>query len=92
MEEVVVNGQKTGMYDVNYSKLCDMDKAKMDAEKLFKAGEDRWGTDEDTFVRIFGTKNFCHLRATWSEYVRVSMSKSNDCFFFVWLKIFGGIE
>ncbi|KAL5018976.1 hypothetical protein ScPMuIL_004698 [Solemya velum] len=72
VEEVVVNGQKTGMYDVNYSKLCDMDKAKMDAEKLFKAGEDRWGTDEDTFVRIFGTKNFCHLRATWSEYVRIT--------------------
>lgn len=78
VEEVVVNRQKTGIFDINFTRLCDMDKAKLDAEKLFKAGEDRWGTDEDTFIRIFATKNFCHLRAVWSEYVKVSIV-SNSC-------------
>ena len=30
--------------------------AQVDADALYKAGEGKWGTDENTFVRIFGTR------------------------------------
>lgn len=66
-----MEGNGTGMYQVNYSKLADMNMAKRDADKLFKAGEDRWGTDEEEFIRIFSTRDYYQLRATWDEYVKV---------------------
>lgn len=65
------------MYNVNYSKLADMGQAKRDAEKLFKAGEDRWGTDEEEFIRIFSTRHYYQLRATWNEYVKVKKLAAN---------------
>lgn len=65
------------MYNVNYSKLADMGQAKRDAEKLFKAGEDRWGTDEEEFIRIFSTRHYYQLRATWNEYVKVKKLAPN---------------
>lgn len=72
VEEITVEGNGTGMYNVNYSKLADMGQAKRDAEKLFKAGEDRWGTDEEEFIRIFSTRHYYQLRATWNEYVKLT--------------------
>ena len=60
------------MFEVNYSKLCDVKKAKTDAHRLFKAGVDRWGTDEETFNVIFSTRNFYQLRETYNQYVKVS--------------------
>lgn len=72
-----MEGNGTGMYNVNYSKLADMGQAKRDAEKLFKAGEDRWGTDEEEFIRIFSTRHYYQLRATWNEYVKVKKVAAN---------------
>lgn len=72
------------MFEVNYSKLCDMKKAKNDAMRLFKAGEDRWGTDEETFNIIFSTRHFYQLRETYNQYVKVGLVKLfHFCFFFL---------
>lgn len=56
---------------MNYAKLCDHEKAKREAEQLYKAGEKRWGTDEETFNRIFSSRDYYQLRETWNEYVKV---------------------
>ncbi|KAK3091372.1 hypothetical protein FSP39_019359 [Pinctada imbricata] len=72
VEEIMVNGEGTGMYQVNYDKLADIPKAKRDAMALFKAGEDKWGTDEETFVRIFSVCDYYQLRAVWDQYVKLT--------------------
>lgn len=71
VEEVVVNGKPTGTFDINYQKLVDQEKVKQDAQRLYKAGEDRWGTDEEEFNIIFSTRDYYHLREVWNEYVKV---------------------
>jgi hypothetical protein len=58
-------------FQVNYTKLADHKTAVRDAERLFKAGEDRWGTDEETFNLIFATRDFYQLRAVYDQYVKV---------------------
>ena len=71
MEEVESDGQWTGMFRVNYHKLCNVEKCARMAQELFEAGEERWGTDEDTFNRIFSTQDYYTLRTVWEEYVKV---------------------
>ncbi|RUS89811.1 hypothetical protein EGW08_002423 [Elysia chlorotica] len=66
------DGSGTGMYEVNYRLLSDQDKAKNEAKQLYKAGEKRWGTDEETFNRIFSSRDYYQLRATWDEYVKLT--------------------
>ncbi|KAF7261502.1 hypothetical protein EG68_01072 [Paragonimus skrjabini miyazakii] len=39
-----------------------------DVEDLYKAGEDRMGTDEGTFIRILSTRNVWHLQAVSKLY------------------------
>lgn len=39
-----------------------------DAKSLFKAGEKRLGTDEDTFIRIFSERSRSHLATVASAY------------------------
>lgn len=78
VEEVVVDDHATGMFQVNYAKLCDMEKARRDAQLLFKAGEDRWGTDEETFNRIFSTRDYYTMRTIYNEYVKVSVCTSRS--------------
>ncbi|CAG5127305.1 unnamed protein product, partial [Candidula unifasciata] len=41
--------------------------------QLYKAGEARWGTDEETFNRIFSSRDYYQLRAIWDEYVKVNL-------------------
>uniref|UniRef100_A0A1I8HSY7 Annexin n=1 Tax=Macrostomum lignano TaxID=282301 RepID=A0A1I8HSY7_9PLAT len=72
VEEVIANDKPTGMFDINYQKLVDMQKAKNDANRLFKAGEERWGTDEETFNLIFSTRDYYSLREIWTEYVKIA--------------------
>ena len=77
VEEIEADGRPTGMFEVNFDKLCDITRAKADAKNLFKAGEDRWGTDEETFVRIFACRDYYQLRATYNEYVKVCLLYHN---------------
>lgn len=75
VEEIVnANGEGTGMFEVNYTKLADHKTAVRDAERLFKAGEDRWGTDEETFNLIFATRDFYQLRAVYDQYVKIAQA------------------
>ena len=46
--------------------------AKEDAALLYKAGEAKIGTDEDTFIRILTTRSFAHLQAVMGHYQKLS--------------------
>lgn len=50
----------------------DMEKAKREAQELYRAGEQKWGTDESKFNQILAVRSFPQLRATFDEYVKVS--------------------
>ena len=41
------------------------------AEELAAAGIDKWGTDEETFIRIFSSRDYYTLRNVWDQYVKV---------------------
>lgn len=46
-------------------------RARQDADDLYKAGAARWGTDEKTFNAVFARRNYYQLRATFEEYQKV---------------------
>uniref|UniRef100_A0A8C2ZGB3 Annexin n=1 Tax=Cyclopterus lumpus TaxID=8103 RepID=A0A8C2ZGB3_CYCLU len=43
-----------------------------DAEVLFKAGEQKFGTDEQTFVTILGNRSAEHLRKVFDAYMKLA--------------------
>ncbi|XP_053317393.1 annexin A5 [Spea bombifrons] len=43
-----------------------------DAQDLFKAGELKWGTDEEKFITILGTRSIAHLRKVFDRYMTIS--------------------
>ncbi|CAN2388870.1 negative regulation of prolactin secretion [Pristimantis euphronides] len=43
-----------------------------DAQTLFKAGEDKVGTDEEKFITILGTRSVMHLRKVFDKYMTLS--------------------
>ncbi|XP_072261888.1 annexin A5 [Pyxicephalus adspersus] len=43
-----------------------------DAQDLFKAGELNWGTDEEKFITILGTRSNAHLRKVFDKYMTIS--------------------
>ncbi|XP_013856184.1 annexin A5 [Austrofundulus limnaeus] len=43
-----------------------------DAQTLFKAGEQKFGTDEQTFVTILGNRSAEHLRKVFDVYMKLS--------------------
>ncbi|XP_038569019.1 annexin A5-like [Micropterus salmoides] len=43
-----------------------------DAEALFKAGEQKYGTDEESFITILGNRSAEHLRKVFDAYMKLS--------------------
>jgi len=52
----------------------DMAGCQQDAAALYQAGEGKWGTDEDTFIRIFSTRSPSEL-ALINQYYKQSAGK-----------------
>ncbi|XP_040090758.1 annexin A5-like [Oryx dammah] len=50
----------------------DEAQAEQDAQALFQAGELKWGTDEEKFITIFGTRSVSHLRRVFDKYMTIS--------------------
>ncbi|CAF3209884.1 unnamed protein product [Rotaria socialis] len=50
--------------------VIDRNRARQDAEDLYKAGAGKFGTDEKTFNAIFARRSYYQLRATFEEYQR----------------------
>lgn len=46
----------------------DRNLVEIDAKALYKAGEKRWGTDEDKFIQIFSERSPAHLAAVSHVY------------------------
>jgi len=46
----------------------DAGRVEADVDALYKAGEAKLGTDEDTFINIFATRGYKHLRAVGDRY------------------------
>jgi hypothetical protein len=56
-------------------------RARQDADDLYKAGAGKWGTDEKTFNAIFSRRNYYQLRAIFEEYQNVKfLSRFNFVF------------
>ncbi|CAG2194583.1 ANXA7_11 [Mytilus edulis] len=62
----------TGAFTIDMEKLIDPDRAQADAEVLFNAGVDSFGTDEDDFIRIFALRDTYQLRETYNRYVKLT--------------------
>ncbi|XP_061441187.1 annexin A5 [Rhineura floridana] len=43
-----------------------------DAQELFRASELKWGTDEEKFITILGTRSVAHLRKVFDKYMTIS--------------------
>jgi len=43
-----------------------------DAKALYEAGEGRLGTSEDVFIKIFATRSYAQLQATFTSYFEAS--------------------
>uniref|UniRef100_A0A5F8GGJ5 Annexin n=2 Tax=Monodelphis domestica TaxID=13616 RepID=A0A5F8GGJ5_MONDO len=48
------------------------DQVEQDAKDLFQAGELKWGTDEEKFITILGTRSVAHLRRVFDKYMTIS--------------------
>lgn len=54
------------------SHYVDEGLAQQDAQCLYEAGENRWGTDESQFITVLCTRNRNHLLRVFDEYKRLS--------------------
>jgi len=50
----------------------DVSLAREQAVELFESGENRWGTEEAIFTKIFAKENFQHLTQVFEEYKEIS--------------------
>jgi len=54
------------------TKPINNDEAKADAQKLYDAGEGKWGTDEAIFNQIFALRSVGQLKLTWLYYRKLT--------------------
>ena len=73
-DEETDEDKPTGSFQIDMEKLVDPDRAQKDAETLFEAGVDSFGTDEEDFIRIFALRDTYQLRETYNRYVKVTSS------------------
>ncbi|ELW63932.1 Annexin A3 [Tupaia chinensis] len=52
--------------------------AKKDAQVLYQAGENKWGTDEDKFTEILCLRSFPQLKLTFDEYRNICQKDIED--------------
>lgn len=52
--------------------------AKTDAQILYNAGENKWGTDEEKFIEILCLRSFPQLKLTFDEYKTISQKDIED--------------
>ncbi|CAL8134933.1 unnamed protein product [Orchesella dallaii] len=85
--ENAVDGEVSGDYKsllillltgVREEKAVYPDKAKEQAEKLFAAGEGKWGTDEEVFVVLLAHQSLAQLRLVFKEYEELSGKTLED--------------
>ncbi|XP_069024042.1 annexin A5b [Embiotoca jacksoni] len=60
------------LLQANRQKGIQDGKIESDAQALFKAGEDKFGTDEQSFVTILGNRSAEHLRKVFDAYMKLS--------------------
>ncbi|KAJ8033469.1 Annexin A13 [Holothuria leucospilota] len=63
-----------GKRDESY--VVDLNRAKADAQVLYEAGENTFGTDESEFQRILVTRNWMQMRAIFDAYQEVETKHS----------------
>ncbi|XP_062380445.1 annexin A6 isoform X1 [Sardina pilchardus] len=49
-----------------------------DAQALFTAGEEQWGTDESIFIMLLGNRSVTHLRLVFDEYQKMAEKSIED--------------
>nr|XP_020447451.1 annexin A5-like isoform X1 [Monopterus albus] len=75
-----VSGDTSGHYkrllvillQANRQTVVQQELIESDAQTLFKAGEKKFGTDEQTFVTILGNRSAEHLRRVFDAYMKLS--------------------
>ncbi|KAG3151855.1 hypothetical protein PC128_g22910, partial [Phytophthora cactorum] len=79
LKKVILTAMRGEVADFNAS-IHTSAKAAADADALYKAGEGKWGTDEETFIRIIISSPAVHLRnidAAYSKkYKKTSINKA----------------
>uniref|UniRef100_A0A3Q0RU67 Annexin n=1 Tax=Amphilophus citrinellus TaxID=61819 RepID=A0A3Q0RU67_AMPCI len=60
------------------SGVVDANLVEQDAQDLYAAGEEQWGTDEAKFIMILGNRSVAHLRMVFDEYEKIAEMSIED--------------
>uniref|UniRef100_A0A665W5V0 Annexin n=1 Tax=Echeneis naucrates TaxID=173247 RepID=A0A665W5V0_ECHNA len=60
------------------SGVVDADLVEQDAQDLYAAGEEQWGTDEAKFIMILGNRSMTHLRMVFDAYEKIAETSIED--------------
>ncbi|XP_078145100.1 annexin A6 isoform X1 [Centroberyx gerrardi] len=60
------------------SGVVDGDLVEQDAQDLFAAGEEQWGTDEAKFIMILGSRSVTHLQMVFDAYEKIAEKSIED--------------
>lgn len=60
------------------SGVVNADLVEEDAQELFAAGEEQWGTDEAKFIMLLGNRSVTHLQMVFDEYQKITEKSIED--------------